>query len=108
MIGVGVQNTGVSFGFGNMWGHVFRYILPIIVTLVVVLWVKYFKEKNVYLFILLVGGIGNMVARVIWGYVWDYLQIPYLDLWINFSDLVISFGALSYILVGDDRDSNSI
>lgn len=107
-IGLGVQNTGISFGFGNMWGHIFRYILPIFVSVAAVVWIKYAKRKSIYLFIMLVGGIGNIIARMVWGYVWDYIEISYFGLWVNFSDLMISFGALSYILVGDDRDTSSI
>ena len=107
-IGLGVQNTGISFGIGYLWGELFRYILPILVSVAGFLWMKYMKRISVYLFIMLVGGVGNMIARMFWGYVWDYLEIPYLGLWVNFSDLMISFGALSYILVGDDRDTNSI
>lgn len=50
------------------------------------------------------GGLGNLVPRVLFGGVWDY--IPYYFFWGNLSDLIITVGVFSYILgTNGDRDS---
>lgn len=106
--GFGTENRGVSFGLGDNLSLYLRFFVPTLLAVAMVwLWKKGW-HKNMFLAILIVGGVGNVVPRLFWGYVWDYIEVPYLNLWVNLSDVVISIAVLSYILVGDDRDSNSI
>lgn len=54
--------------------------------------------------LLILGGLGNLVPRLLFGGVWDY--IPYYFFWGNLSDLIISVGVFSYILgVNGNRDT---
>jgi len=76
--------------------------------LIIVFLYQYIKFKRFYFFMVLIvlGGIGNMFNRVIWGSVWDYICLPFVPFCFNLSDLLISFGVLSYILgINGNRDS---
>lgn len=105
--GFGIENRGVSFGLVGELSIYLRFLLPIFVLFVCLWFWKKRLYENIYLLVMLVGGVGNAVPRAVWGYVWDYIQLPYFDLWINFSDVLISISVLSYILVGDDYDTDT-
>lgn len=94
--GRGSQNSGVSFGlFKNVE-----------VTLLVLLWVgmavillNQIRKKESYLSFLLitVGGGVNLLGRILWGGVWDYVQVPLVNLWFNLSDVMITLGVILFI-----------
>lgn len=74
---------------------------------------KYFKykERTVFGFALIYGGlIGNLIDRVYWGYVIDYLEVifgKYHFPIFNFADscLVIGFGLLMFAIIkGEDKN----
>jgi len=50
------------------------------------------------IWLLAVGGMGNLVPRLIWSGVWDYIHVPILPFWFNLSDVLIVIGVISYIL----------
>lgn len=94
----GTENSGVSFGLAGEIGSYLRYFLPLLVV-ILGLWIwKRRLQTNSYLLLMLIGGIGNAIPRLIWGFVWDYIWLPYVNLWINLSDVLISIAVLSYIL----------
>ena len=76
MSGWGVANKGISFGIS----------MPTVVwylAFVLVLIIGY-KSK-----LLLAGALGNLISRLVLGYVWDYIKIPFIGLWFNLSDVMI-------------------
>lgn len=102
---IGVANGGVSFGWGsNSWGS----LLSLAVYIVFVTWflTDYLQNKriSIFLFLMALGGLGNLLNRLIWGNVWDYISLSVLPFSFNLSDLLISLGVVSYILgVNGDR-----
>lgn len=106
--GYGVENRGISFGLGGEMYEFLRFVLPGFLLLSLVYLWKRGLLSNLFVMMLLIGGAGNMLPRIAWGYVWDYIRLPYLELWINLSDVLISVSAMSYILVGDDRDTDCL
>ncbi len=106
--GYGVENRGVSFGLGGDIGTHLRFVLPLFLLLAVIFLWKRGMLGSLFLGLLLIGGLGNMIPRIVWGYVWDYIHISQFELWINLSDVLISVSALSYILVGDDRNTDRL
>lgn len=88
------MNRGVSLGMFQ--GISFWFVLLVWVYLVL----KNDKEFD----LLILGGLGNLGPRLLFGGVWDY--IPYYFFWGNVSDLIITVGVFSYILgTNGDRDS---
>ena len=102
-VNYGTQNSGVSFGlFKN-----------IEVTLLVLLWTgitvilldQMRKKKSVLpLLLITVGGGVNLVGRILWGGVWDYLHAPVINLWFNVSDVMITLGVILFIIPEKHED----
>ena len=99
---VGIANAGVSFGFASGFGEFWKYSLLAFLVLLFVFLVWSKTKLNVYLVSLLIGGLGNMVPRLLYGNVWDYIFLKPLGLWFNISDVLILVSVLSYILITDE------
>lgn len=99
---VGVENYGFSFGIGVDLGA----FLPVAIFGVFLGWclLMCFKQRGIsrWMIVLLLGSLGNLISRLIWGSVWDYICTPLLPFCFNVSDVLISFGLISYILGGDE------
>lgn len=96
------QNTGIAFGVGN------KNILIIIILNILVLGViiKFIKENElnnkilIPLFMVLAGGISNLVDRVFRGYVVDFISINLFNFPnFNIADIGIFIGILILIFV---------
>lgn len=95
---IGVPNRGVSFGLAPGIGLIISEVTYgiFIVWYLLIRWSK--KRDYLYLLLLCLGGGVNIVCRLIWGSVWDYICIPFLPFCFNLSDVLISLGVVSYIL----------
>lgn len=102
--GRGVPNQGVSFG---LFPGLSTWVLPVVYGLLagwlLATWRR--GEMPGWLMALGIGGLGNMIARSVTGGVWDYLQMPILPFWFNLSDVLITVGVVSYILMADGNKS---
>ena len=100
--GFGVLNTGISFGIGSAQ---FGNYIAIFAFLVFVLWFGNEMRSSscirTSLYFLALGGLGNILSRLIFGGVWDYICLSYLPFCFNVSDVLISLGVVSYILEVD-------
>jgi lipoprotein signal peptidase len=93
----GVENRGVSFGLAPEVG----FVISLLAFSFLIGWYFYEKAKGkrfLYLSLLALGGVGNIVCRLVWGSVWDYICLPFLSFCFNLSDVLISLGVVSYIL----------
>ena len=87
-----MENRGVSFGALKGVNGVFLIVIWLCLVVVLVrrtirgLWVA------LPLWLMVVGGAVNLLGRLSGGGVWDYIQIPYLNLWFNISDMMITLG----------------
>jgi signal peptidase II len=91
-----VHNTGASFGI--LQGQQTFLIGFSLLVIAGVLW--YLPQipfhRTAYLAMILGGTIGNLIDRVSYGFVVDYLSIPFWPAF-NIADMAISFGALILI-----------
>jgi lipoprotein signal peptidase len=94
-IGFGVANRGVSFGLAPEMGLLISFGAWLGFALMA-------KKGKVEYWLILIGGAGNIISRIIWGSVWDYICWLGLPFCFNLCDGLISFGVLSYILRGDE------
>ncbi len=93
--GIGVLNEGVSFGLFPGIGM----LMSILIYLgLVVMFFMVSKKEKVAMWFILVGGLGNLVPRIIFGSVWDYIYAPFLPFQFNLSDVFITTGVILYIL----------
>ena len=94
----GLENRGVSFGFAPEIG----LVISLVAFGVFIGWylIERFKQRKtrLFLYLMALGGVGNIICRVIWGSVWDYICLPFMPFCFNLSDVLISFGVASYIL----------
>jgi len=79
-------------------------ILALIAALIYVIFYLILKKSNeklsiVLLTIILFGAISNILDRLIYGYVIDYLELRYFTVF-NLADIMISGGALLIVLKG--------
>lgn len=105
---VHARNYGAAFGFLNNaggWQTVFFALVSITVSLVLLVWLKRVsrieRQLSIALSLVLGGAIGNLLDRLMYNYVVDFLLF-YYDQWhfpaFNIADLAISIGAFLLIL----------
>ena len=105
---VHARNYGAAFGFLNDaggWQTAFFAFVSIAVSLVLLVWLKRIsrveRQLSIALSLVLGGAIGNLIDRLIYNYVVDFLLFHY-DRWqfpaFNVADMAISVGAFLLIL----------
>jgi len=96
--GFGFLNRGVSLGIASGIGNIISIAAFVFFTGWYLFERIKYKKSVGYLFLLALGGGVNVLSRLIWGSVWDYICIPYIPFCFNLSDVLISLGVVSYIL----------
>ncbi len=116
-----VRNEGAAFGI--MDGKtIFLIVFTIAVFGAIVFYVVKYRPKNRWLMwaitLILAGGAGNLIDRVIFGYVRDFIELSFMNFPVfNIADCAVTVGAVIlalYILIEehnrgkeDDFDSDS-
>lgn len=96
-----VENTGAAFGlFKNfMW-----LVLAVTVIASVLIIVLLFRYKHHTFFsyatsaLLIAGGFGNLIDRLVHGFVVDYIHVMFFDYIFNFADCCITVGAVLFVI----------
>lgn len=96
-----IQNTGTIFGLFENSNYIFLILAFVLCVLIAVymrknIEKKSFKEKAFLL--ILAGGIGNIIDRVIRGYVVDFISLKWIGIF-NFSDAYIVIGVFLIIIL---------
>jgi signal peptidase II len=97
---VHAKNTGAALGLFQNLGAVFTIIPLIIGVLILYYYPRVAPEDwliRLSMALYLGGGIGNMIDRLVYGYVTDFLSVGNFPI-INFADICISAGAVLFIL----------
>lgn len=103
-----VHNSGAAFSFLDNAGGWQRWVLAtisLLVSIVLCIWLwrlpKHQKLLAVALSIVLGGAVGNLIDRLLMGYVVDFISVYYHDLrfaTFNIADAAISIGAALLVL----------
>lgn len=104
-----IRNEGVAFGLfaGIPW--FFIVLTAVLLTAIIILmFVKRPVHKLFYVSVALIigGGVGNLIDRVLYGYVVDYLSLTFFKPVCNFADYCITVGVILlavYLLFFADR-----
>lgn len=105
-----IENRGAAFGlFQNQ-----RYFFIIFATIMIMIFfyfIKYKKIKDkIFLtsaLLIIAGGIGNIIDRVIYGYVIDYIRLSFFPAVCNFADYCITLGTIGLIFYVLFRSKNA-
>lgn len=103
-----VRNTGAAFSFlsdAGGWQRWFFAGLAILISMVIVVWLTRLKQHEtllaVALALVLGGAIGNLIDRLVYGYVIDFLDVFY-QTWhwpaFNVADSAITLGVMLMLL----------
>ena len=103
-----VFNRGAAFGFLNEAGGIQHYFfsgLAIVVSMVILVWLwRIFMENRILawgLVLVLAGAVGNLIDRIRYQYVIDFINVHYHDWYFpafNIADMSITLGAFLLIL----------
>lgn len=102
-----VFNRGAAFGFLSQAGGIQYYILSgiavmVSIVLLILLWRSYTHKRflSLGLAMVLAGAIGNLIDRVMYRYVIDFIHFHYQDWYFpafNIADSAITLGAICLI-----------
>ncbi|HBA67511.1 MAG TPA: signal peptidase II [Methylococcaceae bacterium] len=102
-----VHNTGAAFSFlseAGGWQRWFFAVLAFVISVVITVWLARLKRHEtllaVSLALVLGGAVGNLIDRLAYGYVIDFLDVYYQD-WhwpaFNIADSAITIGVVLMI-----------
>lgn len=98
-------NTGAAFSFlagASGWQRWFFAAVALVVSVVLVIWLKRLKPEETWLAVALAlvlgGALGNLVDRVVLGHVVDFILVHWQHRWyfpaFNIADTAITLGAI--------------
>ena len=96
-----VENKGAAFGMLSNARWIFiAFTIIIIIALVYIMIRKKINSKlfNIAAILIIGGGIGNLIDRLFYGYVVDYLSISFFPPVCNFADYCITIGAVLMVI----------
>lgn len=107
-----VRNTGAAFSFlseAGGWQRWFFAGLAVVISIVITVWLARLKQHETWLAValslVLGGAIGNLIDRLAYGYVIDFLDV-YYQTWhwpaFNIADSAITLGVLLMLLESFD------
>ena len=106
-----IENTGVAFGMlsGLSW---LILALTAVTLIALMVWVFRYKHHSFLSYaastLIVAGGIGNMIDRVAFGYVVDYIYFQFFPYVFNFADCCVVIGAVLfgvwYLFIKDKRE----
>lgn len=91
------ENTGAAFGM--LENKRFVFIAVTIIILAIFIYILVTKKIKSLIFntaagLIIGGGIGNMIDRILNGYVIDYIKISFFPAVFNIADMAITIGAI--------------
>lgn len=97
-----LENDGAMMGFmGGKTEIMTVASLICMIIVILLLFTDFVKSKIVYICIVMIaaGGIGNIIDRLIRGFVVDYIEYLFMDFYIfNFADCLITVGVFALII----------
>ena len=95
------ENRGVAFGLFQDGTLFFSITTSIVIIVFTVLLYKNYKKSKLFSIaasLIIGGGIANLIERVFYGYVVDYLSLSFFSPICNFADYCITAGTVCLIV----------
>lgn len=96
-----VENRGVAFGMFSGMRWIFIALTTILICAIVIyMFKKKPQSKLFYVCVALIvgGGIGNLIDRIFYGYVIDYISLSFFKPVCNFADYCITIGTVLLVV----------
>ncbi len=96
-----VENKGAAFGMLSNARWIFiAFTIAVVVFIITFMFIKKPKSKllNAALVLIIGGGLGNLIDRIFYGYVVDYLSISFFPPVCNFADYCVTIGAAILVI----------
>ncbi|MXZ81016.1 MAG: signal peptidase II [Gammaproteobacteria bacterium] len=103
-----VYNTGAAFGFLHDAGGVQHYLftgIAAVVSAAILVWLWRLPARSRLLswalILVLAGGVGNLIDRIRYRHVVDFINLHYQDWYFpafNVADMAITFGVICFLL----------
>lgn len=95
-----VENSGIAFGLMNRYNSII-ILFNIILIILLFVYLTNINTTNgkiyIYLSVLLAGSIGNLIDRIFYGYVVDYISILDFPIF-NLADIFIVIGMILFLV----------
>lgn len=85
--GVVVFNQGISLGLLPI-----DWPIALILLAIIFLGIWFKKTGGVGERLIIIGGLSNLIDRLVFGRVVDYISFSFIDLWVNLGDVYINVG----------------
>ena len=95
------ENRGVAFGLFQDGTVFFAAATSIVIIVFAILLIKNYKKSKLFSVasaLIIGGGLGNLIERVFFGYVTDYLSLSFFPPICNFADYCITAGTVCLIV----------
>lgn len=96
-----VENTGASFGMLPNMSWLFA-ILTVVLSAVIIFLLLTYKKHNFFTYfsaiLIVAGGLGNLIDRLVFHYVIDYIHVMFFDYIFNFADCCVVIGVIAFII----------
>ncbi|MCH5300239.1 MAG: signal peptidase II [Ruminococcus sp.] len=96
-----VENKGAAFGIMSNMRWVFIVFTLIVIAVLIYIVIKNKIKSKLFIIsaiLLIGGGIGNLIDRIFYGYVIDYLSLSFFSPVCNFADYCITFGTVLLVI----------
>lgn len=96
-----IENSGAAFGMMQDSTWLFSIITMVLCVFIVVYMVK--EKKHTFFsyaasIMVVAGGIGNLIDRIVLGYVVDFIHVMFFDYVFNFADCLVVVGVCLFII----------
>mgnify|MGYP003275679189 CR=1 FL=1 len=96
-----LENSGASFGMLQGFAWAFAAMTVVISAVIIYLLFKY-KHHNFFTYsaavLIVAGGIGNLIDRIFYGYVVDFIHVMFFDYIFNFADCMVVTGVILFLI----------
>ena len=96
-----VENRGVAFGMFKDLRWLFVVITGVVIFAFIFLLIKNARSSKLFSIsaaLIIGGGIGNLIDRIVLGYVVDYLRLSFFPPVCNFADYCITAGTVLLVI----------
>ncbi len=107
-----VRNTGIAFGLLAGRGWLLIVLQALVIILLLFLKISFFPSQlfiNLCFVALLAGATGNLMDRILYGYVVDFIDVGFWPVF-NLADIFIVVGALGlvYLIIKEEFQGNKL
>lgn len=96
-----VENRGMAFGLLSNQRWIFIALTSIVIIALAIAVFKLKKQSNLFYIsvgLLIGGGIGNLIDRIFYGYVVDYISLSFFSPVCNFADYCVTAGVIIFLI----------